>query len=43
MFPIWKLFLHKQIQTYYQHIIFNVRKKTTILEVQKFLPKPYNH
>jgi hypothetical protein len=25
MFPIGKLFLHKQIQTYYQHIIFNIR------------------
>jgi hypothetical protein len=27
MFPIWKLFLHKEIQAYYQHIIFNIRKK----------------
>jgi hypothetical protein len=27
MFLIWKLFLHTQIQTYYQHIIFNVKGK----------------
>jgi hypothetical protein len=25
MFPIWKLFLETKIQTYYQHIIFNIR------------------
>jgi hypothetical protein len=27
MFSISKPFLHKQIQTYYQHIIFNVKGK----------------
>jgi hypothetical protein len=27
MFPIWELFIHKQIERYYQHIIFNIREK----------------
>jgi hypothetical protein len=50
MFSILKLFLHKKIQTYCQHINLNVRRekneqkshkfeeKTNIPKMQRFLP-----
>ncbi len=44
MFPICKLFMHNQIQSHHQHIVFNVRKnnskwiKTTQSWGRKYIP-----